>query len=448
MLITRETRRGVFSYLFLERHTGYVYTHCGTLFCFTKSGDVVPTFCFKMAAAMIKHVEAVVSENNASKRFQTEISGPNKDINESSSSSLVDKGKRLVNSSKTSKKSTVPACNKTTDQGPGPSQSQSQAQNNTTGSTLPQSFNKEALSILREMNLNINKTNEKVEHLSRRVDELYDYDMYDEIEQDRDSGTDQQQDENDDTSFPPGDNQDENEHSVFGRFSKTFKKSDVTSNAVDSQLAELVNDAFREGMSDDQYQNIIKDIHRPENCPSLKETKVNPGVWSVLRQHTQMEDSKLRGIQNCFVKAACNLVKILDTCAESFDQQSLELGMNAVALLGQANKWLNCRRKEYHKKDMDPKLHHLCSASTSYTDMLYGDSIVKDIKDIQEMNKISRNVSMYRSQYANRRVFRGGARFLRGGRRPPYRRGNPMARTYQFQQHRPKNGQKSEASKK
>ena len=47
---------------------------------------------------------------------------------------------------------------------------------------------------------------------------------------------------------------------------------------------------------------------------------------------------------------------------------------------------------------MDPKLHYLCSTSIPYTDLLYGDSMNKDIKDIQEMNKISRNVARGRGR--------------------------------------------------
>lgn len=219
---------------------------------------------------------------------------------------------------------------------------------------------------------------------------------------------------------------------VFLKFSKTFKKSDITSDPVDTSLAEIVNEAFREGMSDDAFQTVMKDIHRPSNCDSLKETKVNSAVWSVLRQHTQTEDSKLRGIQNCMVKATCNIVKVLQKQASNFDEKSLDMAMNAIGLLGQGNRWLNSRRKEYHKRDMDPKLHHLCSSSTSFTDMLYGDSIVKDIKDIQEMNKLSRNVG---GRFGNKRVLWGGARYMRNRRGGPYhtRRGSGRYMRSNFQ---------------
>ena len=147
------------------------------------------------------------------------------------------------------------------------------------------------------------------------------------------------------------------------------------------------------------------------------------------------------------VKATCNIVKVLDKEASKFEEKSLDMAMNAIGLLGQGNRWLNLRGKEYHKRDMDPRLHHLCSASTSFTDQLYGDSIVKDIKDIQT-NKISRNVG---GRFGTRRIFRGGACHMRGRRGGPYhtRRGYVRSFNSNFQSYRAsKNGQKGAENKK
>ena len=243
------------------------------------------------------------------------------------------------------------------------------------------------------------------------------------------------------------------EESVFHKFSKTFRKADVVSEPVDKTLAELVNETFREGMSDENHQEVMKEIQRPSNCDSLKEIKVHSAVWGILKQQTQMEDAKLRGIQNCVIKATCNLVKLIDKHAQSFDEQSLALGMNAVGLLGQSSKWISLRRKECHKKDMDPRLHHLCSTATTNTEVLYGDTstIVRDIKDIQEMNKISRNIAG-KFVYSGRRPMRGGPRFFRGARRGPYQyprrgafRGGQMAIN---PTRLAKNAQKAEGNKK
>ena len=306
----------------------------------------------------------------------------------------------------------------------------------TTSTSLPASsscFNNEAISILREMHNNQNKTNESVERLSHMVDELYswqnDANCYDEPAhyetEDADSYA-QNYDDFDDSHIELDENAENKrpaEESIFGSFLKKFKKSESTDTEVQSDLADLVNDAFREGMPDDTYSELIKSIHRPANCENLKETRVNQGVWSVLKSNTQTEDSKLRGIQNAVVKATINLVKIMNAGANTFDPKMLEWGTDAIGVLGQANKWINLRRKDLHKRDMDPKLHYLCTSSVQYTDQLYGDSIVKDIKDAQEINKISRQVAPRgRGQRGARtRGFRGRGRAANYYRK----RGNP-----------------------
>ncbi|KAK6186595.1 hypothetical protein SNE40_008608 [Patella caerulea] len=173
-------------------------------------------------------------------------------------------------------------------------------------------------------------------------------------------------------------------------------------------------------MTDERYNEIIKNIRRPSNCESLKETRVNNGVWTTLESFTQTEDSKLRAIQNSVVKASINLTKMLDKGGQDMDSQILEWGMDSLAILGHANRWINLRRRDLHKKHIDPRL---CSSAIPVTDQLYGDNMIKDIKDIQELNRISRKVGsqqsttypLYRSSFKSRSfgrpVFRGRGRF-------------------------------------
>ncbi|XP_045166692.2 uncharacterized protein LOC123530066 [Mercenaria mercenaria] len=295
-----------------------------------------------------------------------------------------------------------------------------------TTATNSDAFNAEALSILRQMNANINKTNKTVEELTGRVDALYndfdggDYDLSQGNGNDDYDVQDWEQDDQyapDDQRSLSGDDDD-----VFSRSAKKFQKSDSVAPEVSEKLATVVNSTFREGMSDEHFCDVSKNILRPSNCEALKETRVNSGVWSVLKPTTQTDDSKMRGIQNSIVKAACNIVKIMDKGSQMFDDEMLVWGTDAIGLLGHANRWINIRRRDLHKRDMDPKLHHLCSPMVPFTDQLYGDSMIKDIKDIQELNKISRNV--VRGGSSGR--FRG--RQFRGRRFQPYSRRAPSGR--------------------
>lgn len=298
-------------------------------------------------------------------------------------------------------------------------------------------FNQEAIAILRQMNAKQSAANDKVEQLSQRVDELYSLNLQSE-ETENLSANDcvdfldyQQYDYDNDCQYEEEENVvplsghsqqaspkrpvEDDTDSVFDSYLKKYRKSaDAVDTEVNPKLADIVNNAFREGMPDDIYNELIKGINRPSNCESLKETRVNQGVWTILKSSTQTEDSKLRGVQNAVVKAAVNITKMMNAGASKFDQKMLDWGTDVIGILGQANKWLNVRRKELHKRDMDPKLHYLCSSSLQSTDQLYGDSIIKDIKDAQEFNKISRQVGMRgrgrgkgRAGYPYRGRFRG-----------------------------------------
>ena len=127
----------------------------------------------------------------------------------------------------------------------------------------------------------------------------------------------------------------------------------------------------------------------------------------------------MQHVQNLIVNATSNLVKLLDKNSEQFDSQDLEWGTNAVALLGNANKLINTRRKDMHKADLDPKYYYLTSPTLPFTELLYGEDVDvnRNVREINDMNRLGRNLG--RNQWQNYNP-RGNFR----GRRPQYRRGN------------------------
>jgi len=105
-----------------------------------------------------------------------------------------------------------------------------------------------------------------------------------------------------------------------------------------------VNRSFRQGLFEDKYEELVKEIHRPENCASLVKTRVNQCIWRLLKSWTQADDAKWSSIQSILVKATSSIVKLLDKLGSS-DSEHLELGTTAVALLGHAYKTINVNAK-------------------------------------------------------------------------------------------------------
>ena len=205
--------------------------------------------------------------------------------------------------------------------------------------------------------------------------------------------------------------------SCFEGLDKKYHIKEKTSDRVDANLATFVDKSFLLGVSQEVVNGITNDLHRPENCHSLTKTRVNPGIWKLLKNHTQVNDNQMQGIQTLIVQTGMLIVQYLQTQAPA-EKKLVELGSNAIALLGQANHLINNNRKEAHRPDLDSRYSGLTSPNLPYTEWLYGDEqdINKNIKDIQDMSKLGR---VMRGGYSNTGSYgygRGRGRGFRGYR--------------------------------
>ena len=322
--------------------------------------------------------------------------------------------------------------------------------------TAIKSYNSEVLGILKELSSNHTIFSDKLEKLSSRVDSIYngsnecDYgdnqsensymsnEHYDQDYENYAYGGDIIQEDTADPQFLEEDSEEsppkkqKTDGSIFKNISEKFNPKEVTDHDIDSDLKDFINVTFREGISDDQQTDLVKNIHRPGNAFAMVKTKVNQCIWRLLKPQTQTDDVKMQTIQNDMIKASINVAKLLNEAGQSLNADMLNLGTGALALLGQANKLINNKRKESHKKDLDVRYHNLCSANFPFSEWLYGDDVNKNVKDIQDMNKLSRNVgSNQRGGYGHGRGRRGYPRYSTRGRGRPFR-GNykPTDSTY------------------
>ena len=292
-------------------------------------------------------------------------------------------------------------------------------------------FNAEVAGILKELNDNQHKISDRLESLSSRVDSLYEYPAYDyeaeqyaPFEQFENAEAEIENIDPDqsleassvvgaasvvsENSEPPIKKQ--KTDSIFKNINVKFQMKEPVDSDVNEELAEFINSAFLDGITEENQTSLTKDIHRPNNCPALVKTKVNQPIWRLLKSHTQTDDSKMQTIQNNIIKAATNFTKILNECGDYIGENMVDMGTNALALLGQSSKLINNKRKEFHRTDLDTRYHYLTSSSLAYTaDKLYGDEVNKNIKEIQDINRVGKNIGRGQSG-----VSRGGFR----GRRP------------------------------
>ena len=101
---------------------------------------------------------------------------------------------------------------------------------------------------------------------------------------------------------------------VFKGMCTKYDLLETVDNEVDSDLANLVNNVFREGISDDKFALLVKETSHPENCTALTKTRVNSLVWNLLSPHMQTVDAKMQTIQECIIKAASIVTKVKTDC--------------------------------------------------------------------------------------------------------------------------------------
>lgn len=130
--------------------------------------------------------------------------------------------------------------------------------------------------------------------------------------------------------------------SSFIGAARSFKLKENIDKKVNDELADMINVIFREGISDEKYQDLLKTVLRPENCSSLTRTKVNQLIWNWLSPYTKSYDVSIQQHQNVIIKASINVVKMLDKLdkmkinKESSDsdiQECIDLGLGSVGLM-------------------------------------------------------------------------------------------------------------------
>ena len=186
-----------------------------------------------------------------------------------------------------------------------------------------------------------------------------------------------------------------------GDFLKTVQndlKSEETGPPIHEELAKIVTRLVRDGMLEERLQDKINKYPQPENCEGLTKVRVNQLIWDNLSSTIRSQDLKFQKVQTSIVKGMTALARVTDAILKRVNKISggkvlAQEAIDSLSLLAHANTELNNRRKELIKPDLHTDYKHLCSASTTVTAELFGDDLSKQVKDISEVNRVSRKVT-------------------------------------------------------
>lgn len=307
-----------------------------------------------------------------------------------------------------------------------------------TGDTRSTGNDSEMMTVLKAIQENQTKQNDKLNNLSDKVNELYEYDGNEneyEIEEEEENEPPTKKQKTDDNNNQNNDSDKfEQSNSRFSTMSKRFKQKEITGEKIDDTLASNITDFFRNGMDEVQYNELMKDDtnSRPDNCDGLVVVKTNQLIWDLISPYTQTCDRKMQNIEKSVVKAATLLAKMVNDLAKlekekNTDEfnETIESCNDVLAVLGHTNRQINLTRRDFIRTELNNEYTHLCAQSQPYTTFLFGDDVSKVAKDIEDCSKIANRIHFGRG--GNRYPMSRG-RHLRGSGRGRFIRGRGTGR--------------------
>ena len=207
------------------------------------------------------------------------------------------------------------------------------------------------------------------------------------------------------------------EDDLLNEIATEFNSDEQTSDAVSSQLADVINKRWSSKLDDEKLDIKLKKYNRPSNCDKIVAPKVNPEIWAQMNNFTKKKDLRMSKIQQMLAKVGAALSKstqlILDmrneppTSEEQFDDMTdsmLSTQMDAIAILGHASYEMSLRRRDLIQPSLNKDYTSLSSQQIPVTSLLYGEDLQTSLTAIRSSNKLGKSVKAPQSKPAQDRM--------------------------------------------
>ena len=183
-------------------------------------------------------------------------------------------------------------------------------------------------------------------------------------------------------------------------FPSVFDDSEACGPKISEKLAARVNEACTKKVIESKMKDLEAKYHTPENCPNLCVPKVNPELWHDLPRQPKTKDLALQEVQRGIVKATQPILTLLeDTLAAQKNKEKIEPSAivsklaDSVTFMCHASYKTSMVRRETLKDVINTNYRSVCGQNTPLGKCLFGDELPKHIKDIAEVNKLSKRIS-------------------------------------------------------
>ena len=186
---------------------------------------------------------------------------------------------------------------------------------------------------------------------------------------------------------------------------KGFENLETCGSKVNDTLANVVDSGIRAQIDRSLAKEACNKYARPENCQALRVPKINKELWntSSLAKATKEQDKAFQTTQKYLNQGLIPLVQLMDGLLKDENaEQQFKLARDSFQLLAYAHRDMSNLRRQLVKSVVADKYKQLCNDSTPLTENLLGDELEKQIKTMDEMRKVGKDLTKYRGEKRKR----------------------------------------------
>ena len=166
---------------------------------------------------------------------------------------------------------------------------------------------------------------------------------------------------------------------------------------VQKQLAEITNKRWGQNLTPERVKMLKARYSTPGNCTNMIPIKVNSEIWKQLTSAKRKTDLQLSNLQETVRRVA---TAILQTADELLPQTKDDVAKNlaarsidSVAMLGHTSHMISQLRREQIRPALKQEYASICTAEPTNAPLLFGDDLVKQLKEAKETNSITQNLA-------------------------------------------------------
>ena len=182
---------------------------------------------------------------------------------------------------------------------------------------------------------------------------------------------------------------------LLQQLAKELERAEAVGDNVDDTLSQIVNLGIRSVIDRKKSKELCETYVRPENCNALVVPKINRELWntSSLAKIIKDEDKEYQLAQRYLNQGMIPLIQILENLlTEKNVENNFKLAKDSLQLLAYAHRDMSNLRRQRIKTVVTDKYRPLCNESTPLTENLLGDELEKQIKTMDEMQKVGKGV--------------------------------------------------------